>query len=541
MEKRGIRHPTNAMSVSRLEEKPNSGKRSLSAAEPSSSDPGNDLVSQVKETAPDDSVHHRYHSMPAVIRARRIFLGVLAKTCTNRNTERTVARFLEVTSGYYLNTDQYHNAEHAFFVGAYHVALLGKAGLLSEDRQILRASLRGLFHDSGNALHPEIRPERKGQDELRAALLLLRETNPATRRLGLWSKDGVSLMEQQENSRFTGQERLFDSACILGTVFPDRFCSEAALGREAYVGRYCEEVRRTAGAWNIEDADVQRLAASLGMEGRYSLRQGLEKIVVRCMVSKEAYALRHADLCISLTMLEGLKAHLTNRDEDKFKKNVAGETDPVHYFCCFYHFVTGASHPLLHADDLASHAFLRALQWRLNEPVSARARKEELACRPDRLRQRLVAAGLDPLQIEVLTDFTRHQGWNPEIFYGLESDVANRLGSGKLEKIDRLGKWLQSPEAIVVKLMHMALAEDQSFPLSSGSIAEIFERVRDVADRNRIAVNWEEYPLLSSPASECRRMSLASLSGRQIWQILAPHTSSGLDANELHEELELPV
>lgn len=179
MEKRGIRHPTNAMSVFRLEEKPNPGKRSMRAAEPSSFDPGNDLVSEVKETAPDDSVHHRYRSMPAVIRARRIFLGILAKTCADMSTERTVARFLEVTSGYYLNTDQYHNAEHAFFVGAYHVALLGKAGLLSEDRQILRASIRGLFHDSGNALHPEIRPERKGQDELRAALLLLRETNTA--------------------------------------------------------------------------------------------------------------------------------------------------------------------------------------------------------------------------------------------------------------------------------------------------------------------------------------------------------------------------
>ncbi|MCG6538073.1 MAG: hypothetical protein L7F78_25995, partial [Syntrophales bacterium LBB04] len=133
------------------------------------------------------------------------------------------------------------------------------------------------------------------------------------------------------------------------------------------------------------------------------------------------------------------------------------------------------------------------------------------------------------------------QGWKSEIFYGLESEEVDRFGDVKLKKVDRLVEWLKSRDAQVVKLLHMALAEDQTFDLGAKLIGEIFERVRGVAGRHMIEVDWNDYPLLSSPASEWRHMSLASLPGATVWQIFAPRAASSLNWNELHQELGLKV
>ena len=274
----------------------------------------------------------RNHHMAAVHDARDLALDVIDSKNIVQDTE-AVEDMLQRVSTYYLNADQYHNAEHMYYVAAYTVRLGELAGLPQDEASVLTRVTAAAYHDAGNGQFPGA----AGADERDAISVFLRDAKGEDLSVIL-TADRTAPLEA-----LSGEQRLQVVSSIAATVFRDRHASKEALLTKDYVNDIADLLRTEGPEARIDDDAVQTYAQSLGMSGSYSLAN-VEEVLAEGMVSKEALVLKHADLSGSLSPVASFKNHITNRWEDQVKPHLAQINDPQKYQDGFVAFASGLFH-----------------------------------------------------------------------------------------------------------------------------------------------------------------------------------------------------
>lgn len=274
----------------------------------------------------------RNYHMAAVNEARNLALDTIERQpAISDSTE--IKEMLQRVASYYLNSDQYHNAEHMYLVCAYAVRLGEIGGLPQDESSIMTRVIAAAYHDSGNGQFPGT----PGSDEVDAVEVFLRDARGEDISIILTADRTTPLQE------LSGKDRLQVIASIAGTVFRDRHASAEHLVQQGYVKDIADLVRTNGLESGITPDDIKEYAAELGLKADDSLLN-LEEILAAGMVSKEALILKHADLSGSLSSAYAFKNHVTNRWEDQSKPHLANITDPQKYHDGFVSFVSGLFH-----------------------------------------------------------------------------------------------------------------------------------------------------------------------------------------------------
>lgn len=488
----------------------------------------------------------RYGAVPALDEARAVVSTAISNLVlpAKQGAERLLFNLVRAGESMYICTDQFHNAEHALNVAAYHLYFLTPPDGRLSVRRAARALLRGLFHDLGNGTTPDL--TQPGGDERRSAIALLEQTNLASADRSLAPEMKLALFTSSGRNRFTGCERLLDAAAILGTVFPDRFSAPEQLADRHYVKAFCHELRQRASELQISDRDIAAAARYLRLkptpEG-YSIQTGLEQVVAAAMCSREAQALKHADMAPSTADCDAVKAALLNFWEDRHKPWVQSITSAPAYTAGFKGFVSGEAHARAclakqAAEELCTAPFARAMQFKYERELSPDLTSVRSPADQQRLCEGLAALGADLQVAQAVAAFTRSSGWRPSIFSGV-SDEVEEFGRRRVAALDRFIEALKRPEGQSVTLVMRLVKDDKAIELGSMPLSELVDRMRrklselaqsEAASDREFArgFSWSRAPLLQNLPEALGRTSIASLTGRKVAQIFMPEFASSL-------------
>jgi|GEM_PF-6178591 len=384
----------------------------------------------------------------------------------------------------YENQSQYHAADHALNVAADLLQLQAlvpeflNQSLSEKFARVLRAVATGAYHDTGNSRHPS---NIAGADETAAVRIFLADVALAHDR-NIDANKALILMDADNIMQV--------AANIAATVISDRFASADCLENKPYLADIAKELKE--------------FGAKVGMQ--FGVDDAAIKVdLAQRMAATEAALTKNADLIGSLKPENALRNHILNREEDQEKPGLGEITDPTKYFESFITFMTGGFHHLENPEDLGSHDYLRALQFKydgiykssVNDPT---LKEVETAIRADP-RNGPIANEI----IKQLHTFSAEHGWTPSVLVG-DSKEVSAYGNKLFREAQVYTEAIINERIEVLTRIHELIKSGVDLPRLS----------IDQLSKELAGIDLSKYPTLKNPDNDLKSRILADLTPSEL-------------------------
>jgi hypothetical protein len=234
-------------------------------------------------------------------------------------------RLVNHVIGKYLHVDQYHSALHAISMTIETLHMASSVANINDQDQLATLVIQGLYHDTGNGMHP-VPPDSEQGDEVQAVTVFLRDTEETDRRkrehlpLGELEalKDIRETMVTCPASGIRASQEEFVAAAIGGTVFRDRY---EQISNIAFNTKYAELIlRQLQKTSDPRLSDFRRFVALLD--------------------SPLVWLARDGDIAGSTEAANAMQMSLYNRAED-LRRGVGAGQGPASYRSGFLAFIGG--------------------------------------------------------------------------------------------------------------------------------------------------------------------------------------------------------
>jgi len=384
----------------------------------------------------------------------------------------------------YENQSQYHAPDHALNVAADLLELQALVPQFSNQSptlkfaRVLRAVATGAYHDTGNSRHPS---NIAGEDETAAVRIFLADVSLA-RSHNIEAKEALISLSADDIMQVV--------ANIAATVMKDRFASAHCLEKKPYLVDIAKELRE--------------FGIKAGMQFGVDNAEIISDLSQR-MTATEAALTKNADLIGSLKPENVLRNHILNRWEDQKKPGLKDITDPIKYFKSFVSFMTGGFHQLGNPEDLGSHDYLRAIQFKYDDIYRSSGNDLNLKQVESAIRADLENGPIANEVIKQLHTFAAEHGWKPSVLVGVNKEL-QEYGNKLFREAQVYTEGIIDERKAVLTKIHELIKSGVDVPrLSIGQLS-----------RELGSIDISEYSTLKNPDNDLKSRILADLTPSEL-------------------------